>query len=144
MASATTKEIGGRTFVFGMLPAMEAVKVARLLARALGPVLQSVVGISAAKGDEPSLAAALAPAIEGVSAALSEDELTGLVARMLTTVSVGTPPEPARPVHADRDFGGRPRELWVVVVEALKVNFSDFFPASPSTSNPPEASKLPR
>jgi len=149
MASAPRKTIGGREFIFGTFPAAEALKVELTIAPVLADALAAFGTGSVEKLDEDAGALLTARAAGEVLKRLAADDYTspdgarhlGLQTLMeiaFAHVTVVVPGSKPRPVML-ADFTGKPKDKYLVLVEALKANFADFFPASLSASSPSEA-----
>lgn len=146
MASAPRKTIGGRVYAFGTLPATQALKVELAIAPVLADALAAFGGANIDKLTDVESGVLTARAAGEVLKRLAAEDYTapdgsrhmGLQSIMETvfahvTVIEGTK---AADVNIDVHFTGRPRDKYLVLVEALKANFADFFPASPSPSSP--------
>jgi hypothetical protein len=147
MASAPQKTIGGRAFSFGTLSATEAVRVEVAIARVIGePLFKAFVKaqeIQAAKGlktfgalkadaDATALLTSEATAAIGLIAArMDADELLKTMDRVFASIACD-----GKPIQIDATFTGRNKEMWLVFVEGLRVNFADFFPDDLSLSSP--------
>jgi hypothetical protein len=121
------KVIGGRTYAFGTLPATEAVKVEIAVIKAIGEPLFSAF---AGKGAEE----AGALAIGLLTSRIDPDELLKVLEIVFSHVTCE-----GRRIDINATFTGRLKEMHLVFLEALKVNFADFLPASLSGLLPGEA-----
>lgn len=133
--SAPTKMIGDRTFAFGTIPAIDAIDIEVSVARLFGePLLHFIAGGGGTPEEQLGAAATAVRAL-----AMHPDhkalkaELKDLIEQVLKTVACVGAGSPSLEVAF---FNGRNRQLWEVLIEALKVNFADFFPAKPSDSPP--------
>lgn len=148
MANAPRKTIGGREFIFGTLPAPDALKIEL----AIAPVLaEAIAAFGAGATDKPSdqeeLIATARAAGEVMKRMAAEDftapdgsrhmGVQSIMETVFAHTTVVVKPSP-RPVML-ADFTGKPKEKYLVLVEALKANFADFFPAAASGSSPPES-----
>jgi len=147
--SAPRKTIKGRDFIFGTLPASTALKVELAIAPVLADALAAFGAGSVEKLSEEAGSLLTARAAGEVLKRLSAEDYTspdgsphmGLQTLMETVfahVTIVVQPKP-RTVNLDQDFTGKAADKYLVLVEALKVNFADFFPAAPSSSSPAEA-----
>ena len=140
--------IEGKRFAFGKMPPRTAFPLQLKIARVLGEgVLRMVVGLSAAKTltlQELLNAARTDP--EGFSAGIGRllmnahpDAVMPIMEEVFAWVSVadsgrrGVGGDAFDPTFTDMS----PRAPWLVLGEALKVNYKGFFPASPSPSSLP-------
>lgn len=135
MASAVQKEIGGRKWSFGTMPATKAVRVEVAIASVIGEALFKIsVDIDAASGQpdaekERKQVEALSAAIGLLTAKMDPDKLLETMNTVFEYCSCD-----GQRVDIDSTFTGRNKDLWVVFMEALKVNFSDFFAGGLSDS----------
>lgn len=132
MPSAPLKVIGDKTFAIGTLPASTAIDVECIVARAIGESLFRV--LAGADGTEEEQLKAAGQAIAALSMNLRAKEIKELFSLVFTVVTVGDGVGPAAPINFDATFTGHPKMPWEVLIEALKVNFADFFPAGLSAS----------
>lgn len=130
--SAPLKVIGDKTYAFGTLPATVAIDVQVIIARALGDGLLSLIMAKDTSPEEQAQAMKLASA--ALTSSLKASDVKELIGKVFSCVTVGDGVSAAVPVNVDAHFTGRPRRLWEVLIEALKVNFSDFFPNAGSGS----------
>jgi uridylate kinase len=120
------KEINGRTYSFGMIPAMEALQVEVSIARVIGEPLfrafmdQKKTGLSKEEAE-----AAGAAAIGLIASRMNADDLTVTIERVMKYVSCD-----GKRIEIDSHFTGKNKELWQVFIAALQFNFSDFLPES--------------
>jgi hypothetical protein len=128
--SAPTKEIGGRTFSFGTIPAVKAVRVEIAIARVIGEPLFKAFMDSQGKPESVQLDV-VAGAIGVLTAKMDADELIKTMGIVFESVSLDGV---KGPVDMDVHFTGKNKDLWLVFVEALKVNFGDFLPGGLSGS----------
>jgi hypothetical protein len=132
MASAPQKDIGGRKFSFGTLPATKAVRVEVAIARVIGePLFKAFMEIKASGkevSEEEQMAAATA-AIGLLTTRMDADELLATMETVFDVCSCD-----GQPINIDSTFTGKPQELWQAFIEALKVNFTGFFPVGLSAS----------
>jgi hypothetical protein len=124
--SAPTKEIGGRTFSFGTISAVNAVRIEVAIARVIGePLFKAFVeGQGKKKASDEDQMAIVASAIGLLTAKMDPDELLTTIATVFASVTLE-----GKPISLEVHFTGRNRDVWEVFGEALKVNFADFFPA---------------
>jgi len=120
-----TKIIGGRTFSFGHIPPLEAVGVEVAVARVIGePLFKAFMDSKTANADEKKTAdQAGAAAIGMMLAKMDAKELTTTMTTVFQYVNCD-----GKRVEINATFIGRNKELWLVFVEALRFNFSDFLP----------------
>jgi hypothetical protein len=143
--SAPRKDINGRTYAFGTLPATQALRVELAIAPVLADALAAFGTAAVEKLSEDMGALMTARAAGEVLKRLSAEDFTapdgsrhmGLLSIMETVFSVVTVIDrgKASPVNIDQTFTGKPADKYHVLVEALKVNFADFFPAAPLKSS---------
>lgn len=132
MASAAQRTIGGRQFSFGILPATKAVRVEVAIARVIGePLFKAFMEIKGGgkESTEAEQMEAATAAIGLLTTKMDADELLGTMRTVFEVVSCD-----GAPIDIDSTFTGTNRQLWEVFIEALKVNFSDFFPVGLSAS----------
>jgi hypothetical protein len=128
---------GGQMFDFRFLSAEDAVEVEVVIA---GVATDGMIKlIAGANADENAQAEAAAAAVGSVAAALTRmgpGKTTEVMKKVFTSVMVDDESRPGatRPVDLNLDFTGRPKLKWAVFLEALKVNFADFFPGGLSPS----------
>lgn len=132
--SAPRKTIKGTEFAFGTIPAEAALDVEVSIARLFGPLLVSMA--SGTGLDEAGQMRSITEGLQTLSAQPNhvalKAELKDMIATVLRSVSGDGR------VSLDMTwFNGKNRLMWEVIIEAVRVNFADFFPASPSTSPPP-------
>jgi len=133
VASAPIKEIGGRKWSFGTIPATQAVRVEVAIASVIGePLFKVFTEIDEAGGTgisrEKQITAATA-ALGLLTTRMDADKLLTTMKTVFDHCSCD-----GKPVDIDQTFNGRNKDLWEVFLEALKVNFADFFPAGLSAS----------
>ncbi len=137
------KIIGDREYDFRMMPASVATEVEVTIA---GVATEAVVKLLSAQGaDETKQAEAMASAVGTLATAigrLGPGKTTELMGTLFQYVRVdGENGEGVRPANLDLDFTGKPKLKWLVIFEALRVNFADFFPAGLSLSSAESAPK---
>lgn len=143
--SAPRKTINGREYIFGTLPAPEALRIEVAIAPVLAEAIAAFGAGAGKEMDEATESLLTARAAGEVMRRLSADDYTspdgsrhlGLQSIMETVfqhVTVVVTPKPRALMLAD--FAGKPKDKYLVLVEALKANFADFFPAAPSPSGP--------
>lgn len=121
-----TKEIGGRTFSFGTIPAMEAVKVEVAVARVIGePLFKAFMDAKKTGSTEADAEQAGAAAIGLLLSKMDADELLATMKTVMDYVTCD-----GKRVDINSTFTGRNKELWQVFIAALRFNFSDFLPES--------------
>jgi hypothetical protein len=124
------KIIGGRTYSFGTLPATKAVTVEITLVRIIGEPLLKF--LSSGKSLKDINVETVGGEILGqLAGRLNADEIIPVMTTVFEHVSCD-----GLLVNMDATFTGRLKEMHLVFFEALKVNFADFFSASPSASPP--------
>jgi hypothetical protein len=154
---STTKTIGDREYAFSTLPAVASLKVEVTIAKVIGEPLFKAF---ASRGsDEQTAEQAAIAAVGLLTSRLDEAELVRTMATVFQYVGFveleGGHAQVARICpnanvdKIDEHFTGRNRELWQVLIEALRFNFADFFSdglslsglikkaAASSPSNPP-------
>ena len=119
------KQIGDRTYSFGSIPAMEAVKVEVSVARVIGePLFKAFMDAKATGSAESDAEAAGATAIGLLLSKMDADELLATMETVFKYVTCD-----GKRVEINATFAGRNKELWQVFIAALRFNFSDFLPA---------------
>lgn len=122
--SDNTKQIGDRTFSFGTIPAVEAVKVEVAVARVIGePLFKAFMEAKKTGSTEEDAEAAGATAIGLLLSKMDADELINTMETVFKYVSVD-----GKRVDINATFTGRNKELWQAFIAALRFNFSDFLP----------------
>ena len=143
MASAPIKRIDGREYAFGRIPPTKSVPLQVQLLKLVGPEIQLVLGqdmgklqAAFASKDFSALTGTLAPMLLGVLQSADGDQVLKLMEVVFAyTTCEGNDIEPRT---IDAVFGDSdPATMWKVFFEGLKVNYSRFFPVSPSVSSPP-------
>lgn len=120
-----TQQIGDRTFTFGTIPAMEAVKVEVSVARVIGePLFKAFMDAKATGSTESDAEAAGATAIGLLLSKMDTKELLDTMQTVFQYVSCD-----GKRIDINATFTGRNKELWLVFIAALRFNFSDFLPA---------------
>lgn len=118
------KQIGDRTYSFGSIPAMEAVKVEVAIARVIGePLFKAFMDAKKTGSTESDAEQAGATAIGLLLAKMNADELVQTMETVFKYVSCE-----GKRVEINATFTGRNKELWLVFIAALRFNFSDFLP----------------
>lgn len=124
------KDIGGRTFSFGYIPAEEAVEVHVAVARVIGEPLFKAFMDSKSKGDAKSgenakddVEQAGAVAIGLMVSKMNAAELK----ETMRTVFKYTTCDGNR-IEMNATFTGRSMEMYKVFLAGLRYNFSDFLP----------------
>lgn len=125
---------GGRIYLIRQMPPTQALKVEVFLLRTLGePLLRSA--------SQGSSTATFTAAIGLLTSRLDEEELTRVMATVFQYVGILDQAiricEKGDVAGAglDTHFLGKNKDLWLVFVEALRVNFADFFGESLSLSS---------
>lgn len=118
------KEIGGRTFSFGTIPPMEAIKVEVAIARVIGePLFKAFMDAKKTGSTEKDAEQAGATAIGLLLSKMDADELLTTMETVFKYVSCD-----GQRVEMNSTFAGRNKEVWQVFIAALRFNFSDFLP----------------
>lgn len=119
-----TKQIGDRTFSFGVIPAFEAVKVEVAIARVIGePLFKAFMDAKKTGSAEQEAEQAGATAIGLLLSKMNADELLETMKTVFQYVTCE-----GKRVDINATFTGRNKELWQVFIAALRFNFSDFLP----------------
>lgn len=122
--SDNTKQIGDRTFSFGTIPAVEAVKVEIAIARVIGePLFKAFMEAKKTGSTEEDAESAGATAIGMLLSKMNADELIVTMETVFKYVSVD-----GKRIDINATFTGRNKELWQAFLAALRFNFSDFLP----------------
>lgn len=125
-----TKQIGGRTFTFGIIPAVEAIRVEVAIARVIGePLFKAFMDGQAGGGQDAEAAGAAA-----VGLLCSKMDADQLIATMTTVFNYVTCD--GKRVEMNATFNGRNKEVWQAFIAALRFNFADFLPANLFASLP--------
>ncbi len=139
-ASAKQKTFGegaeARLYSFGVIPPVDAIDIQVAIVRIFGEgVLRLLIGSGK---DQAEQLGAFASAIKTIAAHPNaralKDEIKEMLATAFKWVTVSMQGGRGAPVTLETTFTGRNREMWMVFAEAVRVNFADFFPASPSPS----------
>ena len=129
--------IGGRTYSFGTIPALEAVRVEVSVARVIGePLFKAFMDAKKTGSSEADAEQAGAAAIGLLLSKMDADELLVTMETVFRYVSCD-----GKRVDINQTFTGRNKELWQVFVGALRFNFSDFLPEGLFVSVPSKAKK---
>ena len=140
--SAPLKIIDGREFAFGRIPPTKSVPLQVQLVRLVGPEIQLLLGqdVDKLKASLESknwgeLVGKIGPALLGMLQSADGADVLKMMETVFAYVNVdGHAIEPA---VIDATFRASPSgTIWKVFFEGLKVNYADFFPASPSDSPP--------
>lgn len=135
--SNNIEQIGERTFSFGTLPAVEAIRVEVAIARVIGePLFKAFMESRQADSDEAGTESAGATAIGLMMSRMDADELIDTMETLFKYVSVN-----GKRVDINADFTGKNKELWLVFIAALRFNFSDFLPEGLFSSLPSQLQK---
>lgn len=114
--------IGDRTYSFGMLPAVDAVRVEVSVAKVLGePLFKALMEVD---GKEKSPEAIGATAIGLLTSKMDADELLTTMETLFNHTTAN-----GQRIEINSAFTGRNGELWKVFMGALRYNFQDFFDA---------------
>jgi len=120
-----TKQIGERTYSFGTLPPVEAVRVEVAIARVIGePLFKAFMDAKKTGSTEKDAEQAGATAIGLLLSKMDADELLATMETVFKYVTCD-----GKRVEINATFSGRNKELWQVFIAALRFNFSDFLPA---------------
>ena len=120
-----TKQIGERTYSFGTIPPVEAVRVEVSVARVIGePLFKAFMDAKKTGSTEKDAEQAGATAIGLLLSKMDADELLATMETVFKYVTCD-----GKRVDINATFTGRNKELWQVFIAALRFNFSDFLPA---------------
>lgn len=120
-----TKQIGERTYSFGTIPPVEAVRVEVSVARVIGePLFKAFMDAKKTGSTEKDAEQAGATAIGLLLSKMDADELLATMETVFKYVTCD-----GKRVEINATFSGRNKELWQVFIAALRFNFSDFLPA---------------
>ena len=120
-----TKQIGERTYSFGTIPPVEAVRVEVSVARVIGePLFKAFMDAKKTGSTEKDAEQAGATAIGLLLSKMDADELLATMETVFKYVTCD-----GKRVEINATFAGRNKELWLVFIAALRFNFSDFLPA---------------
>jgi hypothetical protein len=134
MASAVLKTIGGRTFSFTKLAAVNGIKLQLAIAKLAGSELAELAGISGKPGlDQAAMLGELGEIIERIAGKASPDEVLDLMRLVFSRIICDGKPI----VDIDLTFGDDSLLPWQVFVEGLKVNLGDFLAVARSTGSQP-------
>jgi hypothetical protein len=132
-----TKNIGDRTFIFGTIPPIEAIRVEVAVAKVIGePLFRAFMDSKKTGSTEQDAEAAGAAAIGLLASNMNADDLIATMETVMRYVSVGDGSSKAVRCDINAHFIGRNKELWQVFIAALRFNFSDFLPDSLFASLP--------
>lgn len=131
MASAPLKTIDGREFAFGRIPPTKSVPLQVQLVHLIGPELHRVLGMDIGKAKENLDAELVLGVLQGADGA----EVLKMMETVFAYVSVDGHAIEPRLIDATFNTSSS-ATIWKVFLEGLKVNYADFFPASPSDSLP--------
>ena len=123
-------QINDRTYTFGTVPPVEAIRVEVAIARVIGEPLFKAFTDGNVK-DQAAANEAAAAAIGLLASKMDADELLATMGTVFKYVGIAGQ---KTTVDINADFMGRNRELWQVLIAALKFNFADFLPAGLLTS----------
>ena len=119
------KQVGDRTFAFGTIPPVEAIKVEVAIARVIGePLFKAFMDAKKTGSTEKDAEQAGATAIGLLLSKMDADELLATMETVFKYVTCD-----GKRVEINATFAGRNKELWQVFIAALRFNFSDFLPA---------------
>lgn len=122
-----TLQIGDRTYSFGVIPALEAVKVEVSVMKVIGePLFKAFMETKKGSSEDQDIEAAGATAIGLLLSKMDPVELVETMKTVFTYVGY----QGKTRVDINADFTGRNKELWQVFVYALRFNFRDFLPES--------------
>ena len=114
--------IGNRTFSIGTIPPVEAIRVEVAIARVIGePLFKAFTEKGKSLEDQKG---AVGAAIGLMASKMEPDELINTMKTVFSYVSCD-----GNRIDMNATFVGKNKELWLVFIEALKLNFADFFPA---------------
>jgi hypothetical protein len=141
MASAEQVKIGDRTFEFGILPASKALRVVGTLAPAVAEGIVEFVQAFGEKDKAKQDQMVMRGVVAIISRMSAEDWTSPDGRRMLGVESLAVmlfdhASCGGKKIQIDATFQGCVKDLYVAVFHALRVNFSDFFPAGLSPSSP--------
>jgi hypothetical protein len=127
-----SKIIGSRTYTFGTIPPVEAIRVEVAVARVIGEPLfkafmETTKGDSATNDAETAGAAAIGLLVSKMDA----DDIITTMGTVFKYVSID-----GQRADINAHFNGRNKELWQVFIAALRFNFADFLPDSLFASIP--------
>lgn len=119
MSIENTKDINGRTYSVGKLPASEAVRVQVALVNLCGDALFKAAASS--NGDQEAAGSA---ALQALSNSLdAEKVLSTMKTVMVQRVSI----DGKRIMNLDEAFADHVEDMWPAFFFALQVNFANFF-----------------
>lgn len=133
-ATGQPKVTGGQWFDFFMMPASVSVGVQVTLAGVATPAILAVMDAAGkSQAEQAAAAGAAAGSFFSALSTLGEEKVNKVLATLFQYVHV-VDPDPERAaggpkVQMDVDFNGKPKLMWSVVLEALKVNLGDFLSA---------------
>lgn len=115
--------IGGRTYSFGTIPAVEAVRVEIAIAKVIGePLFKALVEADKGADNKPEVLGA--SVIGMLTSRMDADELLKVLEVVFNHTSVD-----GQRIEINSTFTGRNKELWQVLIGGLRYNFQDFFDA---------------
>ncbi len=124
-----------RVYLIRQMPPVKAVRVELIIAKAVGePVFKAFTAGEAAGSSQ-----IISAAVGLLTARVSEGELLTAMTAVFEHVGIDGKKvricEGGSSVGIDEAFQGRNKELWLVFLAALRVNFSDFFQGDLSLSS---------
>lgn len=125
------KDGNDRNYAFGVIPALEAIKVEIAVAKVIGePLFKAFVGKDKADAaDKEAATVAGGAAIGLILSKMDANELTATMETVFQYVSID-----GKRIDINTTFTGRNKELWAVFIQALRFNFRDFLPEGLLTS----------
>lgn len=126
---ALMKTIGGREFGFRTIPAEESVLVQVTVASVIGePLFKALTQTplnEEGKVDKAQMMAIFGAMVGLLTTKLNGKELLQLMKDVFKYVSVE-----GKPLIINEHFDHKPKEMWFVLWEALRFNYTDFLPAN--------------
>lgn len=118
------KQIGDRTYTFGMLMPEDAIRVEVAIAAVIGEPLFKAF-MATGSGGEADQSAAGAAAIGLMMSRMNSDDLIKTVRTVFKVTGIAGE---KMALDLNADFSGRNKEMWQVFLAALRFNFADFLP----------------
>ena len=118
--------LNGKTFYFRHPSPVDALKIQVNVIKIGG---EGIMNALVQSDTSPQVIAAVI--IAGSSKTITYDLLIETLTMAFNYVSVD-----GKRLNMDIEFVGRPKDLWVVFVEAMRYSFTSFFPEKASPSNP--------
>jgi hypothetical protein len=125
MAVEKDFKLNERLFTFSTIPAFEAIDVEVNVAKVIGEPLFAAFTAPEGKDADALGAIAIGQLLSNMDAKVLKETITTVFKYVRCD---------GKEIVIDMHFTGRNKELWIVLIQALRFNFSDFLPDSLLTS----------